>query len=180
MFSVTLVRTTSFSIYQKFKYKYSAAIGQVTGGDEPLITVNRPGSTPTIATMACFGAAGATTGALVTFLSCTIHLLTDSRDFRLILRVGPFELTKLSAQISTLMAKNNHSSMDDPAIRASYAQKGTFRTMQNIIALRGLTGMYSGFRFHLRESRNSLPNFDGCSNETSKGYNRYNYIFQYL
>lgn len=70
MFSVTLVRTTSFSIYQKAKYKYSAAIGRATGGDEPLVVVNRPGSTPTLATMACFGAAGGTAGALITVLAC--------------------------------------------------------------------------------------------------------------
>ena len=70
MFSVTLVRTTSFSIYQRAKYKYSAAIGKATGGDEPLVIVNRPGSTPTLATMACFGAAGATAGALITVVAC--------------------------------------------------------------------------------------------------------------
>ena len=70
VFSVTLVRTTSFSLYQKFKYKYSAAIGKATGGDEPLVIVNRPGSTPTIATVTCFGAAGATAGAFITMLAC--------------------------------------------------------------------------------------------------------------
>lgn len=75
MFSVTLVRTTSFSIYQKAKYKYSAAIGRAMGGDEPLVVVNRPGSTPTIATMACFGAAGGTAGALITVLACKMDCL---------------------------------------------------------------------------------------------------------
>ena len=76
MFSVTLVRTTSFTLYQRFKYKYSAAIGKATGGDEPLVVVNRPGSTPTLATIACFGAAGGTAGALITVLACKIPLLT--------------------------------------------------------------------------------------------------------
>ena len=70
VFSVTAVRMTSFSIYQKAKYKYSAAIGKATGGDEPLVVVNRPGSSPTPATMLCFGAAGATAGSLITVLSC--------------------------------------------------------------------------------------------------------------
>ena len=75
MFSVTLVRTTSLSIYQKAKYKYSAAIGRATGGDEPLVVVNRPGSTPNLATMACFGAAGGTAGALITVLACRYQAL---------------------------------------------------------------------------------------------------------
>ncbi|MCJ1458872.1 hypothetical protein MMC28_009246 [Mycoblastus sanguinarius] len=130
VFSVTLVRMTSFSIYQKAKYKYSAAIGRATGGDEPLVVVNTPGSTPTFATMACFGAAGVTAGSIVTFISC------------------PFELTKMSAQISTLMAKSNTSSMDDP-VRLTYQQKGTFKTAKNIVAHRGFAGLYSGFGLHL-------------------------------
>lgn len=68
--SVTLVRTISFSIYQKVKYKFSAAIGRATGTDEPLVVVNRPGSVPTLATIACFGAAGGVTGAVITALAC--------------------------------------------------------------------------------------------------------------
>ena len=56
-------------MYQKAKYKYSALIGQLTGGDEPLVTVNQPGSIPTLATMACFTAAGATAGSIISFYS---------------------------------------------------------------------------------------------------------------
>lgn len=89
MFSVTLVRTASFSIYQSAKYKYSAAIGKATGGDEPLVVVNRPGSTPTLATIACFGAAGATAGSIITMLACEVSVLSikldvadESRSFR--------------------------------------------------------------------------------------------------
>ncbi|KAL8873215.1 MAG: hypothetical protein Q9174_001279 [Haloplaca sp. 1 TL-2023] len=127
--SVTLVRTVSFSIYQKAKYTYSDAIGRAMG-EEPLVTVNRPGSVPTPATILCFGAAGATAGALVSFIAC------------------PFELTKTSAQISVLMAKSNTSSMDDP-VRLSYQQKGTFSTVKNIVTHRGFLGLYSGFGFHM-------------------------------
>ena len=79
VFSVTAVRMTSFSIYQKAKYKYSAAIGRVTGGDEPLKVVNVPGSTPTPATIACFGAAGATSGMFSTVLACKLFL-SDGPD----------------------------------------------------------------------------------------------------
>ncbi|MCJ1361701.1 hypothetical protein MMC16_000801 [Acarospora aff. strigata] len=128
--SVTLVRTVSFSIYQKAKYKYSAAIARTTGGEEPLVIINRSGSYPTIATLACFGAAGATAGAIITAIAC------------------PFELTKLSAQISVLMARTNTSSVDDP-VRRSYQQKGTFKTAKTIIKHRGVRGLYSGFHLHL-------------------------------
>lgn len=69
MASVTLVRTVSFSIYQKAKYTYSAAIGRATG-EEPLVTVNRPGSIPTPGTILCFGTAGATAGGLVAIIAC--------------------------------------------------------------------------------------------------------------
>lgn len=132
MASVTLVRTISFSIYQKAKYSYSAAIGRVTG-EEPLVTVNRPGSIPTPGTVVCFGAAGATAGAIAAFIAC------------------PFELTKQAAQISVLMASNNNkSSVDDP-VRSSYQQKGAFGTARNVIMHRGVRGLYSGFGFHLRE-----------------------------
>ena len=55
----------------------------------------------------------------------------------------------MSAQISTLMANRNHSSMEDPVLKSSYTQKGTFKTAQNIVANRGLAGMYSGFSLHL-------------------------------
>jgi len=129
---VTLVRTVSFSIYQKAKHRYSAAIARTTGGEEPLATANKRGSYPTFATVACFGTAGATAGAIITAIAC------------------PFELTKLSAQISVLMAKSNTSGMDDP-VRRSYQQKGTFKMATNIIKHRGVGGLYSGFHLHLRE-----------------------------
>ena len=62
----------------------------------------------------------------------------------------PFELTKLSAQLSVLMANRNTTSVDDP-IRRSYEQKGTFKTAQNIVRHRGVLGLYSGFHLHLSE-----------------------------
>lgn len=137
MASVTLVRTISFSIYQKAKYSYSAAIGRVTG-EEPLVTVNRPGSIPTPGTLVCFGAAGATAGAIAAFIAC------------------PFELTKQAAQISVLMASsNNKTSVDDP-VRSSYQQKGAFGTARNVIMHRGVRGLYSGFGFHIREFHRPL------------------------
>ena len=91
--------------------------------------MNRPGSNPTPATMLCFAAAGATAGGIISFVAC------------------PFELTKLSAQISVLMANHKSTSLDDP-IRRSYEQKGTFQTVRQIVSHYGVRGLYSGFRLH--------------------------------
>ena len=151
---------TSFSIYQKAKYKYSAAIGKATGGDEPLLVVNRPGSSPTPATMLCFGAAGATAGSFITVLSCescSSQFPNGLQRAESYVLLGPFELTKLSAQISTLMAKSSTSSMDDP-IKSSYQSKGTFKMAKNIIKNRGFFGLYSGFSLHLCTLTLSCPN----------------------
>jgi hypothetical protein len=63
---------------------------------------------------------------------------------------GPFELTKLSAQISVLMADRNEGGAKNDAIRKSYQNLGTFRTAQNLIKHRGWRGLYSGFHLHLR------------------------------
>lgn len=67
--SVTLVRTISFSIYQRSKYVYSDWMGKNMGFC-PLEHVNKNGAYPTLGTMACFGAAGATAGSAITFIAC--------------------------------------------------------------------------------------------------------------
>ncbi|TVY43594.1 putative mitochondrial carrier [Lachnellula subtilissima] len=141
MASVTLVRTISFSVYQKSKYTYAAWFKRNFGLD-PLIHVNTPGTYPNLSTIACFGAAGATAGSFITLVAC------------------PFELTKVSAQVSVLMA-HKHSSVSDAtgissskgraarAVASSYQNKGTFQTAKNIIKHRGIAGLYSGFNLHL-------------------------------
>jgi len=66
---------------------------------------------------------------------------------------GPFELTKLSAQVSVLMAdKKNCPRPESHAIAASYQNKGTLKTLGNIIKHRGVGGLYTGFRLHLSMS----------------------------
>lgn len=134
MASVTLVRTISFSVYQRSKYTYAAWFKRNFGVD-PLVHVNTPGTYPTFSTVACFGAAGATAGSFITLVAC------------------PFELTKLSAQVSVLMADRNRSSVSEPAngraVAASYQNKGTFKTAKNIVKHRGFMGLYSGFNLHL-------------------------------
>jgi len=132
--SVTLVRTISFSVYQRSKYTYSAWIHRNLGID-PLVHVNTPGNYPNLATVTCFGAAGATAGSFITVIAC------------------PFELTKLSAQVSVLMAGKSASTTDpnieNRAVAASYQNKGTLKTAMNIVKHRGIGGLYSGFSLHL-------------------------------
>jgi hypothetical protein len=67
--SITLVRTISMSAYQKSKYTYAAWIKRHFGID-PLVHANTMGKYPNVSTVACFGAAGATAGALITFVAC--------------------------------------------------------------------------------------------------------------
>ncbi|KAF7533607.1 hypothetical protein G7Z17_g13483 [Cylindrodendrum hubeiense] len=129
MASITLVRTVSFSIYQRAKYSYSDWVKRNTGFDI-IGHVNRQGTYPNLYSVACFGAAGATAGSAITFLAC------------------PFELTKLSAQVSVLLAERG-TGKGSHAVAASYQNKGTLRTMANIIKHRGVLGLYTGFNLHL-------------------------------
>lgn len=60
-------------------------------------------------------------------------------------------MTKLSAQVSVLLSEKKH--CPDPrrhAVAASYQNKGTLKTMANIVRHRGLTGLYTGLKLHLR------------------------------
>ncbi|KAF2635874.1 mitochondrial carrier [Massarina eburnea CBS 473.64] len=128
--SITLVRTVSFSIYQKSKYTLDSWIYQATGSS-PLVIANTKDALPTLSTIACFGLSGATAGAVITTIAC------------------PFELTKLSAQISVLMADRKDGGGTNEAVRKSYQNLGTFRTAQNLVRHRGWMGLYSGFHLHL-------------------------------
>ena len=64
--------------------------------------------------------------------------------------IGPFEFTKLSAQIEYLMARSRAASMDDAASRntVKYEAKGTAQAARYIIKMRGYRGLYSGFHLH--------------------------------
>jgi hypothetical protein len=49
------------------------------------------------------------------------------------------------------------------AVAASYAGKGTLRTLANIIRHRGVFGLYTGFRLHLCELAAAVPlDLPGC------------------
>ena len=74
------------------------------------------------------------------------------RSFRC--HLGPFELTKLSAQLSVLMA-NNKGSMGEPTERprpSHLPQQGTVKTAMNLVKQKGIMGLYSGFNVHLCKS----------------------------
>jgi hypothetical protein len=130
MASVTLVRTVSFSLYQRAKHSYADWIKRNMKFDV-LRHVSRPGNYPNMYSIACFGAAGATAGSVISFIAC------------------PFELTKLSAQVSVLLAEQAGDCKRSQAVAASYQNKGTLRTMGNIIKHRGMFGLYTGFSLHL-------------------------------
>ncbi|KAK4038704.1 mitochondrial carrier domain-containing protein [Parachaetomium inaequale] len=131
MASITLVRTVSFSIYQRSKYVYCDWVKRNFAVDV-MAHVSSSGSYPNLWSVATFGAAGATAGSCITVIAC------------------PFELTKLSAQVSVLMAdKKNCPKPGSHAIAASYQNKGTLKTLGNIIKHRGFGGLYTGFRLHL-------------------------------
>ncbi|GAB7365263.1 hypothetical protein MBLNU230_g6345t1 [Neophaeotheca triangularis] len=123
--SVTVVRTISFSLYQRAKYAYDRSIAQITG-QSPLVIANAPGSYPTASTLACFGAAGATAGALITSISC------------------PFELTKLNAQLAGKMARDEGLSAQTKKIKS-----GSWSTAKQLVKDRGIAGLYCGYRLHL-------------------------------
>ncbi|KAF2771292.1 mitochondrial carrier protein [Teratosphaeria nubilosa] len=127
--SVTLVRTFSFSIYQRAKYSFDKAITKATG-QSPLAIANAPGSYPNLYTLACFGAAGATSGALITTFSC------------------PFELTKLNQQLAGKMAREaNHPGSASRAVDVK--QAGSFNTARRLFQERGIKGLYVGYRLHM-------------------------------
>lgn len=67
--SITLVRTVSFSIYQRSKHVYSDWLKRNFGLDV-IGHVNKKGTYPSLASVACFGAAGATAGSCITLIAC--------------------------------------------------------------------------------------------------------------
>ncbi|KAK4610756.1 hypothetical protein CLAFUW4_13574 [Fulvia fulva] len=136
IFSVTIVRTISFSLYQKTKYALDRSIMEITGSS-PLVVANAPGSYPTLSTMACFGGAGAAAGAVITTISC------------------PFELTKLNEQLAGKMARE--AALKKSPIPGSGEARpvvdlksgGSWQTARRLVKDRGLQGLYAGYRLHL-------------------------------
>ncbi|EME44818.1 hypothetical protein DOTSEDRAFT_72300 [Dothistroma septosporum NZE10] len=135
IFSVTIVRTISFSLYQKTKYALDKSITGLTG-QSPLVIANAPGSHPTLATMACFGGAGAAAGAMITTISC------------------PFELTKLNEQLAGKVAreaamKKGPMPGSGEARPVVDLRSGSWQTARRLVKERGFQGLYAGYRLHL-------------------------------
>jgi hypothetical protein len=71
MASITLVRTVSFSIYQRSKYSYCDWVKRRFGVDV-MAHVSSTGSYPNLWSVATFGAAGATAGSCITVIACKL------------------------------------------------------------------------------------------------------------
>jgi hypothetical protein len=71
MASITLVRTVSFSIYQRSKYAYCDWVKRKFGVDV-MAHVSSTGSYPNAWSIATFGAAGATAGSCITAIACKL------------------------------------------------------------------------------------------------------------
>jgi len=130
LLSITLVRTVSFSIYQRAKYTCDDLIFRATG-KSPLITVNTRGANPDWTTILCFGVSGAIAGGAIVPIAC------------------PFELTKNAQQLSELMVNRPQSPGMDKELAGSYQKKGTFATARQLVRNLGVRGLYSGFGYHL-------------------------------
>jgi len=84
---------------------------------------------------------------------------------------GPFELAKLSAQVSVLMAdKKNCPRPEMHKIAASYQSKGTLKTMANIVKHRGYTGLWTGLPFHLSGLSPCSSGSEAQADRHSAGY----------
>ncbi|KAM0711613.1 hypothetical protein Q7P35_000980 [Cladosporium inversicolor] len=139
MISVTVVRTISFSIYQRAKYTADDGIKRMTG-KSPLALANATNSYPSIYTLACFGSAGALSGAVITLISC------------------PFELTKLNEQLAGKILRDSEAAKE-AAIKANKPpppppigdlhKTGSLHTARRLVRERGISGLYSGYRLHL-------------------------------
>lgn len=76
MISVTIVRTVSFSLYQRSKYLYCGWLNKLFKIDV-LGHVNTKGSYPNFSSASTFFAAGMTAGSIISVLACefgpTVH-----------------------------------------------------------------------------------------------------------
>lgn len=139
MISVTVVRTISFSLYQRAKYAADSGITRMTG-KSPLAMANAPNSYPNLYTLACFSSAGAVAGAFITTISC------------------PFELTKLNEQLAGKMLREANLAKEaaikagkppPPPPAVDLHKTGSMHTARRLISERGISGLYSGYRLHL-------------------------------
>ncbi|ODQ54224.1 mitochondrial carrier [Saitoella complicata NRRL Y-17804] len=137
LFSVTIVRTISFSTYEKCKNFYATLLRPISASSAAI-----PDMSPVERTFV-YGLSGMTAGAATTFIAC------------------PFELTKLSTQIEKLMAQSRLTATSGTASPGSTSPvagsittetlkpKGSIQSARDIVRARGFMGLYSGFKYHL-------------------------------
>ncbi|ETN46003.1 uncharacterized protein HMPREF1541_00186 [Cyphellophora europaea CBS 101466] len=124
--SLTLTRTLTFSIYRQAKYQLDSMIETVTGSS-PLQHVNRAGTYPTLSTILCFTGSGMIAGGLLApFLT-------------------PVELIKNCTQSSVLMASGSKTST---TAAKNVGRVSSMDSARQIIAERGVSGLFTGFRLH--------------------------------
>lgn len=112
------------------KYRTSAFIGKVTGGPEPLLVVNEPGTLPNLGTITSFGVAAAVAGAATSLVGT------------------PFELITSTIVLAPRVASEGANSGTQLAARAaSYQGKNNWQTARQIVTnMGGLQGLYTGWR----------------------------------
>jgi hypothetical protein len=121
----------SFGFYTNSKNFFDNRFYDLTGRS-PLVLAETPGRSPTLDTIACFGLAGMSSGALITTLSC------------------PFELIKLNMQLAgkearkQVMQLNGRSTTD-----ANKKRPGSFAILRQQYKLGGFLRCYAGYRLHL-------------------------------
>jgi hypothetical protein len=133
LLSITLVRTTSFSIYESSKRFYGKLLHHPLYTTPQLPPPGRLITTPPYqgffglnATYAFMS--GFTSGAFITILAC------------------PFEFTKLATQIELLMRRTQIAS--SPDLTTPTDAKGPMQVAKEIYSTRGFRGLYSGFAYH--------------------------------
>ncbi|BDD61183.1 hypothetical protein MPDQ_002628 [Monascus purpureus] len=129
--TVTTVRVLNFSTYNVAKSAISDFITNITG-KSPLENQNKPGSSPTLASLATFTAAGMIAGIVSTPIAC------------------PFELAKNVVQTSVLMANRAMASPGaaaDPSLR-NKPRLNTIDAFKQIVARHGFRGLYTAFHLH--------------------------------
>jgi hypothetical protein len=79
--------------------------------------------------------------------------------------------------VSVLMAnKQNCPEPKSQEIAASYQNKGTLKTMKNIVKHRGVTGLYTGFKLHLSKWTGQREGRTGVLTHHSARYPRNGHI----
>ncbi|KIV80739.1 hypothetical protein, variant [Exophiala sideris] len=154
LFSITFSRALGFSVYRKAKYTFDGWIEAATG-TSPLQHVNKPGTYPTIYTIACFSGAGMVSGG-VTAVALT-----------------PVELVKNATQTSVLMASQG----DSPSVKApgvkNVGRVSSWTSMKRIVERRGPLGLWTGFRLHFARDVIGTGIYFGIYETTKQSLNSY-------